>query len=173
MSVKLKQQISILSSTYFEETIKHRHQIHRFPELSFQEYVTADYVEKTLLVIGFTAVTRLAKTGVIALLHDKNTVGKTIGLRADLDALPIQETNDIAYKSSINGLLTFIVWKLFIVRFTAGKRRKAEAPNKPKTGRMLDNPLPATIIVETSTQSPTIVRTSNPNFGNACATANL
>lgn len=105
MSVKLKQQVRLLSSTYFEETIKHRHQIHRFPELSFQEYVTADYVEKTLLGIGFTAVTRLAKTGVIALLHDRNTAGKTIGLRADLDALPIQETNDIAYKSSINGVM--------------------------------------------------------------------
>lgn len=89
-----------LSAEFFKETISNRHYLHQHPELSFQEFNTALYVEQKLKNIGLTEVHRLSNTGVVALLKaDKNVQGKVVALRADLDALPIIETNDIPYKS--------------------------------------------------------------------------
>lgn len=105
MSELLKQEIESLSFAYFEDTKQCRHYLHSHPELSFQEFATADYVEKKLLEFGFTEVKRIAETGVVALLHPKERAGKVVGLRADLDALPIQETNEIEYKSLQEGVM--------------------------------------------------------------------
>jgi amidohydrolase len=105
MTLSLKQHISDLSALYFKDTVQYRHHLHRYPELSFQEFATAEYVEKILLAIGYTDVKRIAQTGVVALLKPIESKGKVIGLRADLDALPILETNDIPYKSLNNGVM--------------------------------------------------------------------
>jgi amidohydrolase len=105
MSLSLKENIKALSSKYFQQTIDHRHYLHTFPELSFQEYTTATYVENKLKEIGFTNIKRLAKTGVVAMLHPDKKNCKVVGLRADLDALPITETNNVTYKSQNNGVM--------------------------------------------------------------------
>jgi amidohydrolase len=101
----LKQEITKKALENFEETVLFRRHIHQYPELSFQENATADYVEKVLREIGYTFITRMSKTGVIALLHPSDNRGKVVGLRADLDALPIQENNNIIYKSKHAGVM--------------------------------------------------------------------
>jgi amidohydrolase len=101
----LQQEIKKMAVENFEETVFYRQHIHQYPELSFQENATADFVEKELRKIGYTEITRMSKTGVIALLHPSDITGKVVGLRADLDALPIQETNNIEYKSKHAGVM--------------------------------------------------------------------
>lgn len=105
MSQELSSIITKLSNEYFEQTIQIRQHLHQNPELSFKEFYTANYVEKALKEIGFTDIKRIAGTGVIALLHPSNAQAKVIGLRADLDALPIQETNKVDYKSQNAGVM--------------------------------------------------------------------
>lgn len=105
MSLDLKKRIVSLSDSFYEETINNRHHLHRNPELSFHEFATADFVENKLREIGFTFIKRLANTGVVALLKPVSTTGKVIGLRADLDALPITETTEISYKSLNPGVM--------------------------------------------------------------------
>ena len=102
---ELIDKINTLSSNYFSETLANRHHMHSHPELSFKEYNTADYVKKELAKIGYTLVETMANTGVIALLKDANTKGKVVGLRSDLDALPIHEMNEVPYKSKYEGIM--------------------------------------------------------------------
>ena len=105
MNESLKQEILKMASSLHQETIQNRQHLHQFPELSFQEFETAHYVESKLKEIGFTDIHRIANTGVVALLKAYQAGEKVIGLRADLDALPIQETSDIAYASKNNGVM--------------------------------------------------------------------
>jgi amidohydrolase len=105
MSDSLIDEIKKLSVDNFEETTRIRHYLHQHPELSFKEFETASFVERTLEKIGYTSIQRIANTGVVALLHPNRHQGKVIGLRADLDALPIQETNVIEYKSINDGVM--------------------------------------------------------------------
>jgi len=85
------------------ELIDIRHHIHSHPELSFEEYKTAELVENYLNSLGIPN-KRMAKTGVVGLI-DSGKEGKVIALRADLDALPIQENNQVAYKSKHPGIM--------------------------------------------------------------------
>lgn len=96
--------IKSLSASYFEEILQIRRHLHAHPELSFQEYETADFIEKKLEEFGFKDVQRIAKTGVTFCLQGKNK-GKTIALRADIDALPIIESSDVTYKSINEGVM--------------------------------------------------------------------
>jgi amidohydrolase len=105
MIAELNKKIEDLSLQFYLETVANRHHLHRNPELSFKEFETANFVEKKLIEIGFTVIKRVSKTGVIALLHPTETIGKVVGLRADLDALPIQETNQVEYKSIHHGVM--------------------------------------------------------------------
>jgi amidohydrolase len=105
MNESLKQEILKMSSAMHEETIRTRHHLHQYPELSFKEYETANYVESRLKSIGFTDVKRIATTGVVALLKPHFMGERVIGLRSDLDALPIHETNDVFYKSTHEGIM--------------------------------------------------------------------
>jgi len=105
MKEMLLHQIVQLSKDYFQETVSTRHHLHQHPELSFKEYKTADFVEQKLRDAGFTHISRMANTGVVALLHHPGTKGKVVGLRADLDALPIYETNNVHYKSVNAGVM--------------------------------------------------------------------
>ncbi|MHA2202626.1 MAG: amidohydrolase [Candidatus Hodarchaeales archaeon] len=81
--------------------IEKRRQIHMFPETSYEEEKTASYIEEELHKIGYTT-QRTAKTGVLAILKGTKE-GKTVALRADIDALNITEENDVPYKSKNPG----------------------------------------------------------------------
>src|SRR5699024_6035277 len=97
----LGEEIKKLVEEYYEDTIKHRRHLHQYPELSFQEKRTSDYIANQLASLGISF-ERKADTGIIAILKGTNAslhAPKVIALRADMDALPIQEMNDVAYKS--------------------------------------------------------------------------
>ena len=79
-----------------------RRDIHMHPELSFQETRTARLVTDTLTEMGIEAQTGVGKTGVVGFLGEG---GPVIGIRADMDALPIQEANDVPYRSQTPGVM--------------------------------------------------------------------
>lgn len=78
-----------------------RRAIHRRPELGFEVHETAALVARTLGDLGIEAQTGVGKTGVVGYLGDGD--GPVVGIRADMDALPILEANDVPYKSEIAG----------------------------------------------------------------------
>lgn len=90
---------------YFPEIQAIRHHIHANPELSYEEYNTAAFVSQKLTEWGISHETGVAGTGVIGIIKGKNPDKKCIALRADMDALPIQEANDIPYKSKNDGVM--------------------------------------------------------------------
>ncbi|WP_266204037.1 M20 metallopeptidase family protein [Pontibacter kalidii] len=96
--------IKKLANAYAPETVQVRRHIHANPELSFEEHNTAAYVEQLLAQYGIEA-QRMANTGVVALIKGRNPEKKTVALRADMDALPIVEANEVAYKSKNEGVM--------------------------------------------------------------------
>ena len=100
----LKEKIQQLAKKYSEEFIAVRHHIHANPELSYKEFETSKFVQQKLQGwnIPFTV---LATTGVVGLIKGKNADKKIIALRADMDALPITEANDVDYKSKNPGVM--------------------------------------------------------------------
>ncbi len=80
-----------------------RRHIHRNPELGFQEFKTSEFVSEQLSALGIEHQRGVARTGIVATLGDGN--GPTVALRADMDALPIQEANDVSYKSQTPGVM--------------------------------------------------------------------
>lgn len=101
----LLQSIKQLSQDYFWETIETRRYLHANPELSYKEFNTAKFVAKKLTSYGLNPIEGIANTGVAALIEGKNPSKKVIALRADMDALPIIEANEIPYKSNIPGVM--------------------------------------------------------------------
>lgn len=81
-----------------------RHMLHTIPELKYEEIKTAELIAQTLIQYGYQVQTQIAKTGVVAIL-DTGRPGKTIALRADMDALPIQEPQDNTHCSQHNGIM--------------------------------------------------------------------
>lgn len=86
------------------QIIAWRRHIHANPELSFHEFNTAAYVETMLGEMGIKS-QRMAKTGVVAVIHGSKENGKTVALRADMDALPITEKNEVEYNSKNEGVM--------------------------------------------------------------------
>ena len=81
-----------------------RHELHQTPELCYEEVQTSNFVAKTLESLGVDEIHRgLGKTGIVAVIRGKNPEKRTIGLRADMDALPITEIHDHPYKSQNPG----------------------------------------------------------------------
>ncbi len=103
MSIDLK--IKQLAKEHAAEVVANRRYLHTNPELSFQEYNTAKFVAQKLKDIGLTPQEGVANTGVVALIEGRNPSSKVIGLRADMDALPIFEKNDVPYKSQNEGVM--------------------------------------------------------------------
>src|SRR6202012_5119498 len=89
---------------YFPEVQGIRHYIHANLELSFQEYKTSAFVADKLERIGIKY-QGIANTGIVALIEVNNPGKRCIALRSDMDALPIQEKNEVAYKSKNNGVM--------------------------------------------------------------------
>ena len=94
--------MTIFSKEAIDEATAIRHQLHSFPELKFEEFATSDLVAETLQRYGYELRRNVAGTGIVATL-DTGRAGATIGLRADMDALPIQEETGLAYASTIAG----------------------------------------------------------------------
>ena len=92
-------------SEMFEEISTWRRDLHAHPELRFEENRTAAFVASKLKEFGVDEiVTGFGGTGVVGVIHgQKNTSGRSIGFRADMDALPIQEVNDLPHASTIPG----------------------------------------------------------------------
>lgn len=89
---------------HFSDMVEIRRYLHQYPELSFQEYETAKYIANFYENLGIPYQTNVGGNGVIATLKGGQP-GKTIALRADFDALPIQEENAVAYKSKVDGIM--------------------------------------------------------------------
>lgn len=100
----LKEKIKALAAGYNNEFIEVRHHIHAHPELSYQEFETSKFVQDKLKGWGIPFEIK-ATTGVVGLIEGKNPGKKVIALRADMDALPIKEENDVAYKSLNDGVM--------------------------------------------------------------------
>jgi amidohydrolase len=100
----MQEKIKSITKSITQQIIDIRHTIHRNPELSFQEEQTASLVENYLKNLGLQP-QRIAKTGVWAMINGNGQSKRTIGLRADLDALPIQEANQHDYASQIPGVM--------------------------------------------------------------------
>lgn len=103
--MNLKEKIKSLSATLLKEVITNRRHLHTYPELSFQEYKTAQFVAQKLKSMGIEPTEGVAGTGLVAYIKGQNPESKVIALRADIDALPIQEANDVAYKSQHEGVM--------------------------------------------------------------------
>ena len=88
----LKKKVQQLAKKNSNQLISFRRHLHQHPELSFQEYKTCQFVKEKLEAWGIETQI-MATTGVIGLIKGKNPSSRTLALRADMDALPIQETN--------------------------------------------------------------------------------
>lgn len=99
----LKDKIKSLSKQYHQEIIDIRRQVHQNPELAFEEYKTAELVSKKLTEYGVDHQRGIAKTGVVGLIKGKNPDSYVVGLRADMDALPILEANTHNFVSKNKG----------------------------------------------------------------------
>ena len=101
----LQDKIKSLASAYKEEVISFRRHLHAHPELSFKEFETATFVANKLKEFGITEIESKATTGWSALIKGKNPEKRVVALRADMDALPIIEANEVPYKSQNPGVM--------------------------------------------------------------------
>ena len=101
---ELKAKIKELAARSAPEIVSFRRHLHANPELSFEEVATAKFVANTLNSMGLQSNT-MAETGQVAFIKGKNPEKKTIALRADMDALPIAEQNEVPYKSTRTGVM--------------------------------------------------------------------
>ena len=97
---KIRPEIQSLQS----DLVQWRRGFHQRPELGFQEKLTSEFVISKLQEWGIPHETGVAQTGVVALIEG-GTSGKVLGIRADMDALPIQEANDVPYRSQHEGIM--------------------------------------------------------------------
>ena len=100
----LKDQIKSLASKYSQDTIEIRHHLHANPELSYQEFNTSKFIQQKLTEYGISFKV-MATTGVVGIIEGKDPSSRVVALRADMDALPIKEENDVPYKSTVDGVM--------------------------------------------------------------------
>jgi amidohydrolase len=103
--VSIVSEIKKLSAEIYPKVVEWRRHLHAHPELSFEEHQTAAFISSVLKSYGIEHKTGVAKTGVVALIKGNNPDKKCIALRADMDALPIQESNEVDYKSVNSGVM--------------------------------------------------------------------
>lgn len=100
----MKERISELAKQNLKNTRKIRRELHKYPEVGFKEFKTAEIIKRELDKIGIPYESGIAKTGIVGLIQGKNP-GKTVLLRADMDALPIQEEVESEFKSEHPGIM--------------------------------------------------------------------
>jgi len=104
VNMNLLEKIKTASQASHTETVQCRRWLHANPELSFEEFNTAAFVVEKLKSFGISA-SVISGTGVVALIEGKNPTARVVALRADMDALPIQELNEVGYKSGNPGVM--------------------------------------------------------------------
>ena len=102
--MKMKEKIRVLSAKIYIDVIGYRHHIHANPELSFKEFKTSLFIKDKLTAWGIEFI-EMANTGVVGLIKGSIPSKNVIALRADMDALPIQEANDKPYRSKNLGVM--------------------------------------------------------------------
>lgn len=100
----MKAQFQQLAIDLFPKMKLIRHHLHQHPELSFEEFQTMDFIATQLHSIGIPYQKGIAGTGIVAMIEG-TLDGKCIALRADIDALPIVEQNEVSYKSQNHGVM--------------------------------------------------------------------
>ncbi|MCW3086956.1 MAG: N-acetyl-L,L-diaminopimelate deacetylase [Sediminibacterium sp.] len=100
----LQQRIKDLAKLYADEFIEVRQHLHAHPELSYQEFETSQFVQSKLKALGIPFETK-ATTGLLGIIEGRNPGSRVIALRADMDALPIEEQNDVPYRSQKPGVM--------------------------------------------------------------------
>jgi len=100
----LQEKIKQLAAAYADEFIQVRHHIHANPELSYHEFATSKFIQDKLTSFGIPFTIK-ATTGVVGMIEGKNPSSRIIALRADMDALPITEENNVPYKSKNEGVM--------------------------------------------------------------------
>jgi len=100
----IKNKIQELAANIFNDVVGYRQHIHANPELSFKEFETSLFIKDKLKKWGIEY-TDCANTGVVGLIKGNQPSDKVIALRADMDALPIHETNDKPYRSKNHGVM--------------------------------------------------------------------
>ena len=101
----IKAEIKKLSSVYFTEIRSIRRHLHQHPELSCEEFQTAEFICKKLDEYGIPYTNRIAETGIVGLINGRDPDLKNIALRADMDALPVNEENWVEYRSLVPGTM--------------------------------------------------------------------
>ena len=101
----MKERIKTLTQTHLSQIIDIRRHLHLNPELSFEEHKTSDFIQKQLTLLGIPFKAGYVKTGIVGYLKGKNPNKKTIALRADMDALPIDEATDLEFSSRNIGVM--------------------------------------------------------------------
>ena len=104
MDIKLIQQLKTEIDMILPDIVEIRHAIHQTPEIALREYKTAELIRKTLKSTGLRPLKPFLETDVVAILHGRET-GKNVTLRADIDALPIQEETGLPYASRSAGFM--------------------------------------------------------------------
>ncbi len=105
MSISLKNNIETLTESVFPNAVAHYRHLHRHPELSFAESETSAYICTTLQQFGIPYDTGFGGTGVLGIVHGRTEAGPVVVLRADMDALPIQENSGLPYASQTPGVM--------------------------------------------------------------------
>ena len=101
----LKSDIEKISNEIFDDVVSFRKWIHKNPELSFQEKETSEFICSILKKNNIRFTKNIGGYGVVAVIEGKKSSSRVIGFRADMDALPILEENDIDYKSVNHGIM--------------------------------------------------------------------
>ena len=100
----LLERIRTASAQLHEQTVQCRRRLHADPELSFQEKRTSGFIHSRLSELGLEPVS-MADTGVVAIIRGRKSGNRVVALRADIDALPIEERNDVPYRSKNPGVM--------------------------------------------------------------------
>ncbi len=101
----MKEKIKQLASQYKNDAVSIRRHLHANPELSYKEFKTSQFIQDKLKEFGIAFQAGVAGTGITAFIEGKNPLSRLIALRADMDALPIAEQNEVPYKSANEGVM--------------------------------------------------------------------
>ena len=104
MEDRIAEKIKNISKEVFPSLVKLRRELHQYPELAFNEFKTSERIARELKKLGINFKKGIAKTGVVGVLNG-NRKGKTLALRADMDALPVLEQTNFPYKSKNKGIM--------------------------------------------------------------------
>ena len=103
--VTIKDKVRQLAQEFHNDIVAIRRHLHEHPELSYQEKQTGRFIADQLEAMGISYEHGVADNGVVGLIHGRNGSDKVVALRADIDALPILEANDVPYKSKNEGVM--------------------------------------------------------------------